>query len=214
MKEIGTIQIQQRDTGNSRSNKRLRRDGFMPGTIYSKDMDSVAITIKKDEFKKTISQYGKNSGYKLKQPDGKIYTVIIKSIQLIPLNNEYIHAEFHKISFADKISIDVPILLTGRELLDSKDIFMVKQTEHISVTGLPQNIPENIEVDVSDKQIGDSILLMDITLPDGLVTDADPNLKIVSFTRSKKHDTEEKADAVSQTDEVSKTDEENNNSAE
>lgn len=191
MKEIGTLKIQPRETSNSRSNKRLRRNGFFPGVIYSKDMESVSIIIKKEEFKKTISEFGKNSGYKLEQPDGTTYNAVIKNLQLIPLNGDYIHVEFHKISFSDVIKVNVPISIVGRESFESKDIFMVRQTEHISVTGLPQNIPDYIEVDVSDKQIGDSILLSDIVLPDGLVADADPNLKIVSLIKNRKHDTED-----------------------
>ncbi len=205
MKEIGTIKIEPRNAASSRSNKRIIREGFLPCVIYSKAMDSVAVTVKKEEFKKKLSEFGKNSGYKLEQPDGKVYTVIIKKIQTTPVSNEYIHVEFNKISFDDKISVEVPIVLTGRELLDSKDVFMVRQTEHITVTGLPQNIPDYIELDVSGKQIGDSVLLSDILLPDGLITEADQDLKIVSFTHGKKHVQDDKSDEESETADTDKT---------
>ena len=80
MKEIKTLKIQTREPSSSRSNKRLRRNGFFPGVIYSKDMESVSIIIKKDEFKKRITEFGKNSGYKLEQPDGTTYNVVIKNL--------------------------------------------------------------------------------------------------------------------------------------
>ena len=212
MKEIGTIKIEPRNAASSRSNKRIRREGLLPGVIYSKAMDSVAVTVKKDEFRKKLSEFGKNSGYKLEQPDGKVYTVIIKKIQMTPVSNEYMHVEFNKISFADKISVDVPIVLTGRELLDSKDVFMVRQTEHITVTGLPQDIPDYIEFDVSGKQIGDSVLLSDIVLPDGLVTEADHDLKIVSFTHGKKHVQDDKQDEESESADTGNTESLNHDS--
>ncbi len=214
MKEIGTIKIQQREASKSRASKRLRRESSLPGVIYAKDMDSLAITLKKDEFTRTISKFGRNAGYKLVQPDGRVHTVIIKNIQIAPMTNDYIHVEFKKISFTDKINVNIPILINGRELLDSKEILTVKHIEQIAVTGLPQNIPDHVSVDVSDKQIGDSILLSDIILPEGIVTDADPDLKIISFTKTKKHISEDNAEETVEADEDNKAEEQNNPSDE
>ncbi|MDD4771975.1 MAG: 50S ribosomal protein L25 [Eubacteriales bacterium] len=210
MKEIGTINIRQREPGSDRSNKRLRKNGLIPGNIYAKDMDSVSITLRADDLKKTMSKYGRNSGYKLLQPDGNMYTVIIKNIQILPMNNEYIHAEFQKISLTDKITVDVPIFLTGRELLDSRDIFSVKHIENLSVSGIPQNIPDYIEIDVTDKEIGDFISMADVTLPEGLETDTEPDFKLVSFTRGKVYELEETTEETDEeTDAEDQTDDEN-----
>lgn len=187
MKEIGTIKIQRRDAEGTRENGRLRREGILPSNICSKGKDSVAVTVKREELKKAISKFGKNSVYKLELPDDKTFTAVIKSIQSSPLDiNKWIHAEFQEISLSEEIRVDVPIVMIGKEIFESKDVLLNKHTESISVRGLPQNIPNRIEVDVLHMKLGDSIFIKDIKLPEGLSTDTDPEKKVVSVSELKK----------------------------
>lgn len=187
MKEIGTIKIQNRDAEGTRVNGRIRKEGSIPSNICSKGKDSVAVTVKRDELKRAISKFGRNSVYKLELSDDKNFTVVIKNIQSSPLDySKWIHVEFQEISLNEEIRVDVPVILTGKEFFESKDIILNKHIESISVRGLPQNIPDRIEVDVLNMKLGDSILIRDIKLPEGLITDMDPEKNIVTVSEAKK----------------------------
>lgn len=187
MKEIGTVKIQRRDAEGTRVNGRLRREGNLPSNICSKGKDSVAITVKRDELKKAITKFGRNSVFKLELPDDNTFTAILKSIQSTPIDhNKWIHAEFQEISLLEEIRVDVPIVLIGKETFESKAVLLNKHIESISVRGLPQNIPDRIEVDVLNMKLGDSISIKDIKLPEGLTTDTDPDKKVVNVSELKK----------------------------
>jgi large subunit ribosomal protein L25 len=187
LKEIGTIKIQKRDAGGTRTNGRIRREGDLPGNICSKGKESIAVSVKREELKKAILKYGRNSVYKLDLSDDKNFTVVIKNIQSSPMDfNKWIHAEFQEISLTDEIRVDVPVVLIGKELFESKDTILNKHIESIPVRGLPQNIPDRIEVDVLNMKLGDSIFIRDIKLPEGLSTDIDPEKNIVSVSEAKK----------------------------
>jgi large subunit ribosomal protein L25 len=187
LKEIGTIKIQKRDAEGTRANGRIRREGDLPSNICSKGKDSVAVSVKREELKRAILKYGRNSVYKLDLPDDKSYTAVIKNIQSSPMDfNKWIHVEFHEISLTEEIRVDVPVVLIGKESFETKAVLLNKHIETISVRGLPQNIPDRIEVDVLNMKLGDSIFVRDIKLPEGLTTDTDPDKNVVNVSELKK----------------------------
>lgn len=187
MSETGIIKIQQRGAQSTGELNRLRKEGVIPANICQKGAESVSVSVGIDELKKAISKYGRNSVYRLELPDGNHYNAIIKKIQKKILTNAILHVEFQKISLDEEIKAEVPIVLTGREIYEeSKNLMLNVQTDSITVKGLPQTIPDHIEVSVSGMQPGDSILIGDLKLPEGLTTDADPERKIVTLSEARK----------------------------
>jgi len=185
MKEIGIIKIEKRFEANSRKSKKLRGAGYLPGNICGKEMGSVPVTLKKDEFKKVIFKYGRNAVFKLDVDGKETYTSIVKEIQYAPVNKEILHVDFQIVSLSEEIKTDISIRITGKEDVESRNLTILRHMDFITVKGLPQNLPDVIEINVSDLQLGNTISVGSIKLPDGIVTEMDPEHVVISVNEAR-----------------------------
>ncbi len=150
-------------------NSRLTKDGYLLGNINGKGMDSIAIALKKDEFKKTVKKYGRNCVLKLEDQDQQSHEVMVKAIQVNPRDYDYYHVDFQKVLFTDAVKADVAIKYKGAEFLQAKKLILNRLVDSIPVSGLPQDIPHVIEFDLSNSNGGDNITVADLTFPEGIV---------------------------------------------
>lgn len=194
MKEIETIQIEKRMSGSTSANMRLRKTGYLPASIYGKGIETISVSVKSDELRRVLSTLGRNAVFNLKMPSETPVTVMIKEIQYAPSNRAYSHVDFHKVSLSEEIHTDVEIKIIGVEVLDSKKLILMRQTHVITVKGFPQDIPDNIEIDVSNLKLGESLHVSDIKLPQGLVIENDLELVIASVTEPRAQETEVESD--------------------
>jgi len=150
--------------------KDLRTKGFIPAVIYAEGKDSLPIKVSHKQLLQLIHQHRLESAViNLKIKDDKkqkARSCLIKEIQYDPVKGDVIHVDFNEISLTKIIKINVPVVAKGEPI-------GVKQEggslEHIlwevEVECLPTQIPKEIEVDVSQLKIGDSIHIQDITFP-------------------------------------------------
>jgi large subunit ribosomal protein L25 len=185
MKEIGYIKIEKRFDADSRKSKKLRKTGFLPGNICGKELGSVPVILKKDEFKKALFKYGHNAVFKLDVDGKETYTSIVREIQYAPLNGELLHVDFKTVSLSEEIKTDVSIRIKGKEDVESKQLIILSHMDSITVKGLPQNIPDVIEIDATNLQLGDTISVGGIKLPDGIVSEMDPKQVVISVIEAK-----------------------------
>lgn len=179
------LNVELRTSTRKGDNNSLKRNGFLLGNITGRDVESVAIAVKKDEFLKTIKKLGRNSVLKLVVPDGQKFTVMVKDIDVRSVKNEIYHLNFQIVSLTETLKQDVAIKIIGSELLESKKLLISSSVDSVLVEGLPQNIPDEIVIDVSDLEAGDSILFSDMKLPKGITSSFDPDQKIVTVSGSK-----------------------------
>lgn len=206
MKETAIIRIEKRVDMNSRVNRRLRKNGFLPGIILGKGMDSIPVLVGKEELKSKLLKHGRNAVYQLDLPKDKTYTVLVKEIQN-SYRGDYIHVDFQTISFAEEVRADVAIKLIGKELLEAKRLMVMQQIDTIAVKGLPQNVPDVIEIDITKMQGGESIDIGNINFPEGIVSEADPEQIVVAINeaRTQNIESEDKPQIVSEDNANEKT---------
>lgn len=181
----GTLHFEHRANTSSKANGRLRKEGYLPGNIYAKGMDSVAITVKKDELRKNLARYGRSALFKLKDQEGKVYDVMVKDIQNAPITSEFQHVDFQKVSLKEEIKANVPICIEGKESLEFRGLLMMRHLDQIHVKGLPQHIPNTIDVIVSELHAGDNITVGDILFPKGIVPETDAAILVVNVIEAK-----------------------------
>jgi large subunit ribosomal protein L25 len=169
MEEI-TLEIQPREELGKNKVKDLRQKGFIPAVIYAEGKKSSPIKVSHKELLQLIHQYRlENTVVNLKPKDDKKAkgkSCLIKEIQYDPVKGDVIHVDFNEISLTKIIKVNVPVVAKGEPV-------GVKQEggslEHIlweiEVECLPTEIPKNIEVDVSQLKIGDSVHIKDMTFP-------------------------------------------------
>lgn len=191
MEVTGTLKIEQRPVVSASENKKLRNAGLIPGNIYGKGVISVPIAVRKDELRRCLMRYGRSAVIKLDMDGGKAYTVVIKEVQNEPVNGGYLHVDFQQISLKEEMKTEVAIKIIGKELLEGKKLFVNHQLDAIPVRGLPQAIPNAIEIDVTEMQTGDNIYVKDIKLPGGVALEIDSELLVLSVSEPKIRDLEQ-----------------------
>jgi len=183
--------------------KRIRRDGFIPAVMYKGGGKAHPLKVPKKAFIKTLhTKAGENVIITLKvtrdkegsgKQSGK--TVIIKDIQLDPVKDEVIHIDFTEISLTEKLKVKVPIVDKGEAIGVKRDEGVL---EHIlwevEIECLPTQIPERLEIDVANLEIGDDIFVKDISVPEEVKILADPESIVLSVKPPKAEEVVEEAE--------------------
>lgn len=196
MENTEVMNIKLRTSSKKGDNKSLKREGYLLGNIVGKGVESISIAVKKDEFLRTIKKVGRNAVFKLVVSDSEGYTVMAKEINVEPIKNEISHLNFQIVSLSEKIKQDVAIKIIGAELLESKRLLISSSLDTVLVEGLPQDIPEEIEIDVSNLEAGESIQFSDVKLPKGITSSLDPEQKVITVVGSKIHEATESEEEV------------------
>lgn len=139
----------------------LRGNGEFPAVIYGNKNDSTAISLNSADFQKTIKKVGRNGIISL-DVNGKAYNVMLSDYQKDPLKNEIFHADFLIVDLEAELNAQVRINLVG-DSAGVKDGGVMQQSLHeVSVTAKPKEIPEALDVDVTELQVGQVITIGDI----------------------------------------------------
>ncbi|WP_326907309.1 50S ribosomal protein L25 [Sedimentibacter sp. MB31-C6] len=196
--ETGTIKVTKRAIVNSRVNKKLRKSGLLPGNISGKGMESISVTVNESELRKGITSHGKNAIFNLSIDEGNDYTVMIKDIQISPVKGSPVHVDFQRVSMTEEIKAEIGIKFKGIERIESKRLLLVRQIDIIPVKGLPQDIPDEIEVDVTNMNAGETVCISDIVFPEGIIPEIDLEQVVVSVNEPKRADIETETDEASE----------------
>lgn len=193
MSNTAKLNFISRKSRSKGANNILINDGYLLANIVEKGKDSISIAIKSDEFRKALSDNGRNSIYTLKDDDKNSYTVMIKEYQLRPLINEFYHVDFQVVSLTEEITVDVLINIVEQDAVEVKGFIVNRSFDTIPVTGFPQNIPDTIDINVAGLTAGDSITMADIKL-DKVTTNIDDNEIIISISEPRIEEDEDSDD--------------------
>ena len=180
--------------------KRLRMEGKLPAVVYGHKTDPIALTIDSKQLLKLIVE-GK-SEHKLfalsiegnGAPIEK--TVMIKELQIDPLKRNFLHVDFFEVAMDEEITLSLVIKLVGEAPGVEMGGMLQQVRREIEIKCLPSQIPDTVEIDVSALNIGDSVHLNDIQLPEGVkvLDDADLTIATVLAPTVEKEVTAEEAE--------------------
>lgn len=162
MSKIAVLEYDVREKVNKAENKGLMKNGYLLGNINGKGVESIAIALKKDVFRKTLKEFGRNAVIKLSGKNDNSVHVMIKTIQTNMSDYSIHHVDFQQVQLTEKVTAEVALKYTGTEFLEGKRMILNRLVDNISVIGYPQDIPEVIELDVSKMVSGDNIYIKDL----------------------------------------------------
>ncbi|MFB3925203.1 MAG: 50S ribosomal protein L25 [Syntrophales bacterium] len=159
-----------RESGKGPS-RRLRVQGWTPAVFYGAGAEATPLSVNTAELIKLLRERKESVFIKLKIEDGKSSVeklAMIKELQTSPVSRSLYHADFYEIRMDHKLILELPIHLTGvpAGLADGGELHHLKR--ELKIAGLPSAIPEYVELDVSGLNIGDSVKVSDIHLPEGI----------------------------------------------
>lgn len=198
--ETVEVSVESRRAGNKRDAGRLRRDGKLPGVVYGRGTDGVAMQVDQREISTRVGRLEGSHLLRLKsasdQLDGRL--VLVKEVQYHPVTHAVAHIDFYEVDVSRKITVMVGLHFTGRAEGVVQGGVLQPIVRELEVECLPLDIPAQLEVDVSSLQIGHGLKAGDITLPPNVVNHT-PDLALVSVlapTVSTKEEEEAEGEAA------------------
>lgn len=163
-----------RPTG-TRSARRMRTDGKIPAVVYGPGVDPVPVSVSARDLRAALStEAGLNAVLSL-QVDGKSYLTMARELQRHPVRGTVVHVDFQVVDPNREVSAEVPISLVGEAVeLNRADGVLDQQMFNLPVMARPSDIPPHLEVDISSIAVGSAIRLSEISLPEGVRTELDP----------------------------------------
>jgi len=165
--------------------KRLRKSGYVPAVVYGKGMEPKAVKVKMSDFREFLTKYGKNTVFSAKFGQDADFSGLVKDIQYDAVKNDFIHVDFQKVSLNEKIHVDVPVKVLGREKVEKGGGVIVHQLNEVTVACLPQDVPKHVDADITGFEPGDSITAAQLKLPPGVTLLTEPHDVILSITSGK-----------------------------
>ena len=185
-------------TGNARA---TRRAGLIPGVLYGGGEAPVAISLKQNEVIKALNTGNLIASMVKISHKGEKQSAITKDVQFHPVKDMPLHIDFYRVKADSIITVEVKTHFVGEEecpgLKQGGTLNVVRYT--IEVNCPAGSIPESIEIDLSELEMGDSLHISELTFPEGVtsaITDRDPTVLTVVMTRGEEVDDEEAEEGV------------------
>lgn len=177
---------------------RLRRDGLVPISVYGKKRDSVNLQVPYRPLQVTLAHAGGTHLINLKV-NGEIQTVVAREVQRDPVKRTIVYVDFVAVDKDTRLSAEIPIHFIGESpAVVNLNGVLLTGANTITVNSLATQIPEFLEIDLSKLvELGDSISVGDLILPEGAILESSPEEMLVRvaapLTQTEDEETAEEA---------------------
>ncbi len=179
--DILELKAQVRTEKGKNQIKQLRKNGLLPANVYGYQAEATNIAVNGREFGSLIhSSAGTHVILKLLIDNGKSPTVIVKDIQRNPVRDELLHVDFLSVALDEKITAAVPISIIGDSAGVREGGILQHGLWEVQVEALPMDLPDHLELDVTDLGVGDSLHAGEINLPPELTLVTSPDEVVAS----------------------------------
>ncbi|MBC3300474.1 large subunit ribosomal protein L25 [Pseudomonas cedrina] len=163
-----TLNAQARTDLGKGASRRLRHAANIPAVVYGGNKPAESVTILSKEIAKLFENEAAYSHVIELNVDGTKQNVIVKAMQRHPSKQFIMHADFVRVVAGQKLTAIVPVHFVGEEAPVKKGGVVSHTTTELEVTCLPKDLPEFIEVDLSNAEVGTIIHLSDLKAPKGV----------------------------------------------
>lgn len=167
--DINVLATSRSEFGKGAS-RRLRRENLVPAILYGADEAPTPIALKHNEVTKHLSQESFYSQLLMLSVDGGVpERTLLRDVQRHPFRQQILHMDFQRVVAGAELQVTVSVHFLGEDICPGikQENGMISHNEsEITVACLPRNIPEYLEIDMSQLSIGDSVHLSDIKLPE------------------------------------------------
>jgi len=167
--------------------RRFRKEGLTPAVFYGHGEEAIPLSVNVTDLSKIIKTKKENIFIKLLIEGEKRLEklTMIKELQIEPVSRRFYHADFYEIRMDHKLTVDIPLHFVGTPIGIEKGGELQHLKREMKVSCLPSVLPDFIDVDVSGLDIGSSIKIHDLQVPDGVevLDPGDVGVAIVAFMK-------------------------------
>lgn len=196
-----TLEAASREDLGSRTTRRKRREGIVPGVVYGGGGEPVSFQVDEAELRVALTSH---SALIQLQLDGKAEPVLVRDQQRHPVTGRVMHLDLLRVDLSKKVQAQVPLLLEGGE--DSPGVrfggLLEQVVREVSVEALPTEIPENLTADASAMEIGDTLTVAAVEAPEGVEITSDPDEVVATLAASRMSQQTERLDEEGETEVV------------
>lgn len=174
------LDIQMRENTGKGAARKERQRGFIPAVLYGIKGNKI-LTVKAKDFEKMFEEIGEHSIINLNIDNKDKAEVIVKDFQLDPVTKHVIHIDFLEFEKGKALKTEVPIRVTGDSAGVTKGGILETFLRDLEIECLPKDIPDSVEIDVTDMEIGDSIHARDISVDDKIKVLTNPEQVVVTI---------------------------------
>ena len=167
------------------SAKKLRENGMLPVVLYGVKRENISLSVDTKEFYRLYEEAGETTVISLEiEGEKEKPSVLIYDIQRDPLKGNIVHADLYEPNLKEKVEAEIPLVFAGESpAVKDMEGTLIKNADSLNVSALPQDLPHEIEIDVSTlKTFDDVICIKDLKLPPGVEVSYDPEWAIVLVT--------------------------------
>ncbi len=187
--ELIELKANIRTTSGNGPARRMRQKGQMPAVLYGPETESVMLSVNVSELEQVLKQGGigqvllnlviDNEGETSTRP------AMIKELQTHPVSRNFLHVDFYEIDMNRKIRVKIPVVTTGQSKGVELGGTMQTIRRELEVLCMPLAVPESIEIDITDLDMGDSVHVGDIPREGDIEFLDDPNFTVVTILTPK-----------------------------
>ena len=177
-----------REVSNKGANKELRRNGIIPCNFYSKGSEPISFSAEEIALNPIVFTSEANIiniTFEKKKP----IKAIIKDIQFDPVKDRIVHIDFQGVTLGQKLEIQIPINFVGNAIGVKEGGIIQEALHKLDVECLPRHIPEHLEVDITNLNVGDSIYIRDLQFENMTILNHEDAM-VVSVTLPRVHEEE------------------------
>lgn len=176
------IQVDARDKKRKRDAKRLLRSGKVPAILYGPKTPAVTLELDKRDFTSRVAGLEGSHLVRLKSASNLLAekVALVKEMQFHPISGDVIHADLYEVDLTATIQVRVPLHFIGKAAGVTRGGILQPIVREIEVECLPLDIPEFFDVDVSALDIGDSVHVAELVMPENVSAVSEANLALVT----------------------------------
>ena len=178
------LAAQVRKTKGKGAARRLRRNNQIPAIFYGPKTEPIMLAVDYPELKRIIMKSASDTmilNLEVQSDQGtETRKVMLKELMTDPVKDAFLHADFYEISMDKEITVDIPIRLTGTPEGVTMGGILQHVRRELTISCLPDNLIDSIEVDVSALKIGEALHIDDIVLPEGVISVDEGHLAIAA----------------------------------
>lgn len=178
MAEQSIVEVELREGVGKGAARQTRREGYVPGVIYGAGLDPVAIKVKQSELLRRLHLGKFLSTLHILKLDGSEERAVCRNVQRDVVNDMPTHVDFLRLARGARISLEIPVSFLNEDICvgikRGGNLVVVRPEVELNVPA--DNIPDHLEIDLAEAEIGDVLHISDIKLPEGVtptITDRD-----------------------------------------
>ena len=170
--------------------RRLRRRGLVPGVVYQPGSPSLALSLPDRELRRALAE-GRTAVIDLTIDGSGARPVLLKDWDLHPVRGNVLHVDFQEVDLTVEVEAPVSVVLVGVPAGVKEGGVLDQTLREIVVRALPETLPDHLEIDVSEMDIGSSTSVADITAPPGVTIVTEPEIVVASVVAPSVEEVEE-----------------------